>query len=389
MVNVLKDMIALPSYSGIPGQETETAKYIFDFFHNEGIESKLIHVRDNRYNVMAKLKGKSKGRNILLTGHTDTVPPYDFENANKPVIMDGKLFGRGANDMKGPIVSMMFAMAAIKRSGISTSGDIIFAGVIDEELNSYGTKKLILDGINANYAIVGEPSDLKLYVAHKGLEWMDIYFIGKSAHGGVYKDGINAIYMASEFIEKLNRELAPKIFSRKHDIAGEATINVGYIHGGTQPSTVPGDCMIRLDRRFIPGERYDDVVREIEDLLESMKKENPYFNYKFVAQDRDICADGFVHPPMTIDLDDELVVSMVKNIEKTLKKNPKIGFFPAWTDGGLLCEAGIPTIVFGPGDLQSAHTNQEHIFIHDMLLAAQIYADIALDISKLEAHNDL
>ncbi|MGD9569106.1 MAG: M20 family metallopeptidase [Sedimentibacter sp.] len=389
MVNVLKDLIALPSYSGIPGQETATAKYIFDFFQKENIESKLVHVRDNRFNVMAKISGNGKGKNILLTGHTDTVPPYDFENANKPVIIDGKLFGRGANDMKGPIVSMMFAMAAIKRSGISTSGDIIFAGVIDEEINSYGTKKLISDGINADYAIVGEPSDLKLFVGHKGLEWMDIYFIGKSAHGGAYKDGINAIYMATKFIEKLNRDVAPKIFSRTHNIVGEATINVGYIHGGTQPSTVPGDCMIRLDRRFIPGEKYNDVVGEIEDLLSYMHKEDAEFNYRFVAQDRDICADGFVHPPMTIDLDDEFVISMGKSIERVLKKKPDIGFFSAWSDGGLLCESGIPTIIFGPGDIHTAHTNHEHIFINDMLLAAQIYADISLNISKLEAHNDL
>jgi len=375
IIGLITDLVKIPSHPPIKGQETEVAKYIQELFVKEGIDSELLHVEDNRCNVTAILKGKKNGRKLLLTGHLDTVPPYDMEDSYSAKIVGDKLIGRGTVDMKGPLACMIMSMIAIKRAGIELDGDLCFAGVIDEEEKSLGTIALIENGVNADAAIVGEPTNLEICVAHRGLEWLEFEFIGKAVHGGKQSEGINAILKATNFIHLMEEKLVKKLEKRVHPIAGNSTMNYGTIAGGTQPSTVAGTCTIEIDRRWIPGEKYEDILEEYQELIENSKKDDKAFVCNMKVLDVSVMKDGYIHEAMEIDTEHALVKTLNEASKEITKNVPQKTYFPAWSDGGLLDKyAKIPTLVFAPGDLETAHSKDEYISIKQLIPAVQIYA---------------
>lgn len=383
IIRFITDLVEIPSYNGIGNQETQAARFIYDIFQKEGIESELTHVADGRCNVIGKIKGDGSGKTLLMTGHIDTVPPYDMEKPFEVQERDGKLFGRGVVDMKGPLACMIYAMIGIKRSNIKLNGDLIFAGVIDEEEKSLGTIDLIEKKIKADAAIVGEPSDFEICVAHRGLEWFELSFHGKTVHGGKQKEGINAILKASNFIQRVEEKLIPKIEKETHPLIGTSSMNYGTINGGTQPSTVAGDCVLKIDRRWVPGIKYDDVIKEYEDIIDELGKEDKEFKCSLKVMDASLMKDGYVHEAMEIDLNHPIINNVIRQTEKIYGKRPELTYFTAWSDGGLLSTyAGIPTIVFAPGDLESAHSKDEHIEKNQILPATLIYALVAIDFCK-------
>lgn len=383
IINCIVQLVAIPSYSGLENQEKEIAHHIHDLFMKEGIHSELVEVEDGRYNVIAKIQGNGNGKTILLTGHTDTVPAYDMEKPFEIQQKDDKLYGRGVVDMKGPLACMIYSMIAIKRAGIQLKGDIIFAGVIDEEEGSLGTIDLIEKGIAADIAIVGEPTALDICVAHRGLEWFEIHFHGKAVHGGKQSEGINAIIKASNFIQKVEEKLIPKIEKETHPIIGGSTMNYGTIRGGTQPSTVAGDCVLKIDRRWVPGVRYENIIKEYEDIIEELKREDKDFKCTFKVMDESVMKNNYVHEAMEINLDHPIINIVKEKTQTLINKIPNITFFTAWSDGGLLSSyAQIPTIVFGPGDLESAHSADEHLEKNQVLPATLIYSLIAIEVCK-------
>ncbi len=383
LVNLLKDLVAIPSYSGIENQETKVAEYIYNLFKKEGIDTEITHVQDGRKNVTAVLKGRGKGKSLLLTGHMDTVPPYDMEDALDMKIEGDKLIGRGTNDMKGPLACMIMTLIAIKRAGIQLEGDLIFAGVVDEEEKSLGTIDLIEKGVKADGAIVGEPTKLDICIAHRGLEWLEFNFEGKTVHGGAQAEGINAILRASNFIQKSEEKIIPKLSERKHPVTGTSTMNYGTINGGTQPSTVAGSCNMKIDRRWIPGEKYEEVLNEYREVLKELKEEDPKFKCEMKVMDVSVMKEGYVHEPMEIDADHPLVKTLVKSSEEAYGSTPKKTYFPAWSDGGLLhTYADIPTLVFAPGDLETAHSKDEFIDKKELVPAVKIYALTAFNFCR-------
>ncbi|WP_313370640.1 M20 family metallopeptidase [Sedimentibacter sp.] len=380
IVKTISDLVRIPSYNGIENQETRVAEYIHDIFEREGIKSELVHVTEGRCNVIGKIKGTGNGKTLLFTGHIDTVPPYDMEDPFEVKEKDGKLFGRGVADMKGPLACMIYAMIGIKRTNIQLKGDIIFAGVIDEEEKSLGTIDLLERKIKADAAIVGEPSNLEICVAHRGLEWFEFNFHGKTVHGGKQRDGINAILKASNFIQRLEEELIPKIEKETHPLIGTSSMNYGTINGGTQPSTVAGDCVLKIDRRWVPGIGYDDVIKQYEDIIGELEKEDKEFKCSLKVMDTSIMKNGYVHEAMEIDLEHPIIENAIDKTKKVYGKKPELTYFTAWSDGGLLSSyAGIPTIVFAPGDLETAHSKDEQIEKVQILSAALIYALIAIE----------
>ncbi|MGE5676910.1 MAG: M20 family metallopeptidase [Pseudomonadota bacterium] len=381
LVKMISRLVAMPSHPGVKNQETGVAELICDILQKEGIYTETIPVIDGRSNVVARLMGTGNGRTLLLTGHTDTVPPYDMPgNPYEIRVEDGKMYGRGVLDMKGPLGCMMMAMIAIKRSGIKLAGDIVFAGVIDEEDKSEGTRALLNSGLKADGAIVGEPSEMEICLGHRGLEWFEFTFHGKAVHGGNQKEGINAILMASKFIERVERDLIPDIEKRVHKIAGSSSMNYGLVKGGTQPSTVAGECILQIDRRWIPGERFEDIVKEYQRILDELHKEDPKFKGTFKVMDVSLMSDGYIHEAMEIEKENPVVTACTKAISGVTGHEAQYTSFKAWTDGGLISSYGkIPTIVVGPGYLESAHSAGEHIEIGALVPAALIYALTAVD----------
>ncbi|MDL2327698.1 M20 family metallopeptidase [Ruminococcaceae bacterium OttesenSCG-928-A11] len=367
LVKWTMELVRIPSHPGVPEQETGVARYIKSVFDAEGIECALTEVADGRCNVTARLPGTGAGKTLLLCGHIDTVEPYDMERATDPFIESGNIHGRGTSDMKGPVACMMAALIGLKRRGVQLPGDLVFAGVIDEESASLGTIDLIERGIKADGAIVGEPSALQLCVAHRGLEWLEFHFIGKTVHGGRQREGINAIQKAVDFINLMNETLVPKVYARKHPLLVEATINAGVIQGGTQLSTVAGDCTLLVDRRFLPSENYDDAMQEFRDLLAELERRDPQFKCEMKVMDVSVMKPGYIHAPMEIDQGDPLVLAMAGAVEAATGGPAVKTLFPAWTDGGLLSHyAGIPCLVIGPGEIEACHSKAECIAIDQL-----------------------
>lgn len=382
-IRLTMDMVAIPSYSFMENQEEAISQYILDFFLEHGFTAYRTEIEPGRYNTVAILEGTERetSPSLMLTGHMDTVPAYDFEKAFEPWEDEENVYGRGAVDMKGALAAAMCAMVEIKESGTRLKGDLIFCGVADEEEAGIGTRSLIETGPEATYTVVGEPTDLHIALGHKGLEWIEVTFKGKKVHGGAQEEGVNAIMMAGRFLHKLETEYLPKLAQRTHPILGKATLNIGTITGGDQPSTVADHCSIRLDRRCLTSETIAQVYVELQELIDQLHREDP----RFEAEIRDVF-DGTTlpHIPFCTDADCP-VVKAAENALRACGEEPVVTYFPAWTDAGFI-QAGTSSqcIILGPGGVATAHSVHEYISKKQLRMAAEIYRSMAMEICQVD-----
>ena len=382
-IRLTMDMVAIPSYSFMENQEEAISQYILDFFLEHGFTAYRTEIEPGRYNTVAILEGTERetSPSLMLTGHMDTVPAYDFEKAFEPWEDAENVYGRGTVDMKGALAAAMCAMVEIKESGMRLKGDLIFCGVADEEEAGIGTRSLIETGPEATYTVVGEPTDLHIALGHKGLEWIEVTFKGKKVHGGAQEEGVNAIMMAGRFLHKLETEYLPKLAQRTHPILGKATLNIGTITGGDQPSTVADHCSIRLDRRCLTSETIAQVYEELQELIDQLHREDP----RFEAEIRDVF-DGTTlpHIPFCTDADCP-VVKAAENALRACGEEPVVTYFPAWTDAGFI-QAGTSSqcIILGPGGVATAHSVHEYISKKQLRMAAEIYRSMAMEICQVD-----
>lgn len=210
LVSLTQSLIRIPSHKDSPGQEKEIAHYMNEYLQNHAIDSVLHPVVDERPNVVARVSGNGTGRSLMFNGHTDTVLPYNMTvDPYAAEIKDGKIYGRGAVDMKGALACFMMTLIILRRAGFVPGGDVIFTGVIGEEGKSEGTEYIVKSDIRADAAIVGEPSDYEYAVGHRGLEWFDVIIYGKASHSGRPDRGVNAIEHAMTFIHRVKQDLYP------------------------------------------------------------------------------------------------------------------------------------------------------------------------------------
>ena len=384
------DMVSIPSYSGLPVQERAVAEYMQRVLCEEGIESELDFLGEGRCNLYARIPGSGGGESLMLNGHMDTVPAYDMDRAFEPYVENGLLHGRGTSDMKGPLAAMMGTLIAIKRSGISLKGDLLFCAVAGEEEGSPGTIALIEKNIRADAAIVGEPIGKDaIAITQKGLEWFEFIVHGKTVHGGSQEKGVNAILKANKLINVLQSVLAPRLQMRTHPLMGESTMNIGVISGGTQLSTVAGECIVKMDRRFLPEiETYESMVSELGEMIENISKEDPDFKCTLKVSDVSVMNAGYVHQGMVQSADSRLVQVLKKNLENVSGKPARLVGATCWTDAGLLDYYGhIPSVVYGPGDLTKSHSKEEYIALKDIEESQKVYVAMALDFCSPESHS--
>jgi len=377
LANLVQRMIRADS-CGIDGRyEKEVAQVLKTFFDENGIRSEIREIGNNRYNLVGQIKGRFPGKRILLTGHLDTVGDYGIPGLFDGKETDGIIHGRGACDMKGPIGAMAYGMAMLKRAALLPDHDVEFAFVADEEMRSLGTEKLIEDGLKADFAVLGEPTDMHICVGNRGLEWLDVVIFGKGSHGGTSDQGINAVDMASHFITKVRKDYLPKLAQRRHEILGSSTMNIGAIRGGFQASTVPEECVISIDRRWIPGESTQQLYSEYEQLLEELANEHEGFRGEVRRNLTGI--NKLEHVPFHIDREHFSVRMLEEHIYRVKGEYPEKKAFQGWTDGSLLSHFGkIPTVIFGPGNIADAHSKNEKIAVKDLEDAALIYGLTAL-----------
>ena len=373
LIKLTKDMVAIETHPLIPGQETACALYIKDFFDKEGIPCYTKEIMDGRCNVVATLDSGEPGRTLMLNGHMDTVKEDGMVNAFKPWIEDGKLYGRGASDMKGPLASAMVAMKALKDTGLLKEGKVIFTGVCDEEQNSIGSIDILETGVTADGIIVCEPTSLKVCNGNRGLEWFEFKFIGKTVHGGEQEKGINAIKKAVDFINVLESGFIDNVKAKG------GTVNYGVIKGGTQLSTVAGECTLLVDRRYTANETYEDMCQEFRDVLNDLAAKDPKFKCEMSVLDVSIMKEGYVHEPAFTDITDD-IVTMTKAHTLEYIDDYDVKFITAWTDAGLFSTYGhMPVIIMGPGVMECCHSQHEYIPVDHLGKAAMIYAETALD----------
>jgi acetylornithine deacetylase/succinyl-diaminopimelate desuccinylase len=383
ITGLLAGMVRAKSYPGIPRQEEAVVRELEAFFGAHGITTDVREVRDGRPNLLAAVDSGKPGPHLLLCGHTETVPP----NEGSPIDLfaatekDGRLYGRGTADMKGAIAAMAGALVDLAGPTPLARGKVTLAAVIDEEMESLGAEALVLAGFKADAAIVGEPTANKVAIGHKGLEWTTVEFVGRSAHGSRPEAGTNAISAAAHFARLVEEELVPEFGKRRDPVLGLPVINLGTIRGGDQPSTVAGHCVIQLDRRWVTTETVETVFEDLERLLAKVRDRFPGLKTSVSRVPGGMAT--MVHGPLKIDPAHPLVKSAQLALSAHGRPGDDLTVFPAWTDGALLAnQGGIPTVVWGPGDLAYAHSPEECIELAEVHLAADLYAAAAVEFTR-------
>ena len=377
VLGLTQKLIRTESHSDAPGREAQIGGFLVDWFKEHGIDAKRQPVVEDRANVIARIPG-GDGPSLMLCGHLDTMPAGAMEDAFSPRIesegKDAILHGRGACDMKGAVAAMACTLVAIKKNGVPLAGDLVFAGTVDEESGALGAKRLIDEGIVTTYAVVGEPTSLRLAVAHKGSSFIRVTLYGRGAHGSCPEKGVNAATYAARIAVALEEELRPQLAKRTHPLLGASTVSVGRICGGTKPNIVAEACEIDIDRRVLPGE--SDTVEEIRALVDKICGDVDGLS---VAVEL-LPQSGIVpHGPLETDPASPLAKSVAKVCRELNLDDRPIGV-TYWTDGGVLATAGIQTVVLGPGDIGLAHGPNEAVPIAELDEAARLYTDVALQL---------
>ena len=333
-----------------------------------------VELRDSgsdRPNLVARI-GRADAPAIMFAGHLDTVgvegmthDPFSGD------IKGGRLYGRGSCDMKSGLAAMcVAALSASRQAGNATARQIVIAAVTDEEYESLGMRALLDSGVRAEYAILTEPTRLAICPAHRGFVWSEIEFTGRAAHGSRWDIGVDAIRHAGLVLAEIDELDAGALKKRKHPLLGRGSIHASTIVGGIGMSTYPDKCILRIERRTIPGESADHSLDELRAICERVRARRPELD----ATIRLIAAQE----PSDVDVGSPVVRTLAKALEAEQLDAPIEGL-SAWTDAALLNAAGIPAVCFGPGDIALAHAAEEFVPVDEIGKAARVLTRVATD----------
>jgi len=354
---LLAELIALPSVNPafLPVRhphagEKKVADFLASVAARAGLEVDFQKVLPGRANFLARLRPAGAVRQtILLAPHLDTVVADSIQFI--PQRKHGRLYGRGACDTKGSVAAMLTALCELAGSSRRPQAtEIVFAGLIDEENAQEGSRALVAGGFQADLAIVGEPTRLEVVTAHKGSLWLEIATQGRAAHGATPHLGRNAVHAMAKIVDWLETDYAAQLARHQHPLLGAATVNVGKISGGTQPNIVPDQCVIAVDRRLLPGETPAGVRREITELLRAKGWPARLSTAKLA-------------PAVALETDPGL--PLVHQFLQSLGQRKTVGV-DYFCDAAVLAAGGIPSVVFGPGNIAQAHTGDEWISLAEL-----------------------
>jgi acetylornithine deacetylase len=342
-----------------PG-EGEIARFVAEWLAEAGLEVIPDEPEPGRPNVIGVVRGSGGGRSLILNAHMDTVGIAFMERPHEPVIEGNRIYGRGAYDMKGGLASIMVAAARAKK--LNLRGDMILTAVSDEEFASIGTSSIVRQ-YQADAAIVTEPTELDVCIAHKGFVWLEIETFGMAAHGSRPDLGVDAIVKMAKVLyglEELDHTLRA---SPSHPLLKSGSVHASLIEGGQGLSTYPDHCKLSVERRTIPGEMRESVEAEIQRIFEH----NAAADSTFKATMR----TTLVREPFEVDEDEGIVRLVREKANKVFGREPEIVSATGWMDSALLAAAGIPTVVFGPGGA-GAHAVVEWADLEQVELCAEI-----------------
>ncbi len=374
LLSLLQDLIQIesvnPSLAHKGPGEAAIAGYIGDYLGNLGLEVCFQEMQKNRVNVIGILKGTGGGRSLMLNGHTDTVSadrmeidPFAAEEKN------GKIYGRGALDMKAGVAALIMAVQSIMQAGIKLKGDVTLTLVADEEYASIGTEAIVSE-YTADAAIICEPTDLDIVIAHKGFAWTKIEVFGHAAHGSLPHRGVDAIVKAGKVLAAIDELGQTNLKKKTHPLLGPASIHASLIEGGTELSTYPDYCKIKLERRNLPGEDLKLVNEEMQALLQNIRRQDDQFKADFDV--------FFFRPAFEISPDQPIGQTVSRAFESICQRAPKFEGLSGWLDSAILAQAGIPTVIFGPaGD--GAHAAVEHVDVQSIITTTRVLVQSIID----------
>src|SRR6266850_2112534 len=370
-IRILRDLVAVNSVNptlvpGAPG-EREIADLVANELRRGGLDVSIETVADGRPNVVGILEGRAKGRTLLFCGHTYTVGVAGMSDPFTPSERDGRLYARGAQDMKGGVAAMMSAAAAIAQRGGLPAGRLIVAAVVDEEHSSIGADALVKSW-RADAGIVTEPTDLAIAVGHKGFAWVEVTVDGKAAHGSRPAEGQDAILRLGRVLgrlEALDRALQART---PHPLVGTGSLHASLVNGGRELSSYPDRATLQMERRILPGEPESTAVDEVRAILDALAREDATFRGSASAM--------FSRPAYEIAPGDALPAQLAAALTRA-GGAPRITGASFWTDAAVLGHAGIPSILFGPGGA-GLHSTEEYVNVADVILCRDALVELAL-----------
>lgn len=363
---VLRGLIACNSINpslvpGAPG-EAQIALYVTTICRDLGLESELVEVAHGRPNVIAILRGEGGGRRLLLNGHLDTVSVDGMDRPFEAVEREGRIYGRGAVDMKGSLAAMIAAAGAV-RAHRRLAGDLILTFVADEEYASLGTEALA-GTIAADAAIVTEPTALAIGIAHKGFAWVRFETGGRAAHGSDYREGRDAIAAMGHVLGELRRLESNRLIQHRHPLLGRPSVHAAFIEGGEGLSTYPSRCVLQVERRTLPGETGADIEAE---MLEVLQRGGGGRVEVF-----------FFRPAYEVSHDAPIVQALSFAGSHVLGARPPLIGLAPWMDSAILGGAGIPSVIFGPAGA-GAHAAEEYVELESAVRCAEVLAATAVE----------
>jgi acetylornithine deacetylase len=376
VTSLLRDLVALPSINpmGRPLQgpeifETRVTDYLENYFRNLGVSFDRQKVAPGRENIVARSNLPGPRRTLLFEAHQDTVPVDNMTiDPFGATVKDGRLFGRGACDIKGGMTAMLTAFGRLAREKPSGAANIVIACTVDEEHTFLGVQWLMKQGIRADGAIVAEPTQLHIVNAHKGVSRWHLSTTGRSCHSSDPTQGVNAVYRMSQLLSAIE-EYAESLGQSPGDpVLGPATLSVGRIEGGTSVNTVPDRCRIEIDRRLIPGE---DPQAALKHFVSHLQKAVSWTDYPFE------CSNPWLTmPALSPQLSTDLVQQLGRAIDSVLGSHCVMPV-PYGTDASTIAQYGIPAVVFGPGNIAQAHTKDEWVSLSEVEQASEILYQLA------------
>ena len=368
LLELLRGLVAIDSVNPtlVPGGagETAIAGYIDGWAREHGLESQWLEETPGRPSVIVRARGTGGGSTLLLCGHADTVNVEGMSDPHGARIDGDRLYGRGAYDMKAGVAASLITCREALSLGLA--GDVVVAAVADEEHASIGVQEM-LAAVEADLAIVTEPTELALVVAHRGFAWFEVEVTGRAAHGSRPHLGVDAIVKTGPILTALGR-LDETLQSTTHPLLGRASVHASQVAGGEELSSYPGRCVLGIERRTLPGESLTALEAELETLLDTCRADDP----GLVVAARTL----LVREPFEIEKDTEIVQLVSDAAAETLGTAPRVEGASYWADAAFISAAGIPTVMFGPSGA-GAHELEEWVSLSDTEAVARALVAVA------------
>ena len=374
---LLADLVAIDSVNPdlVPGGagEAALADYVAKWGRQNKLEVIVQEAAPGRPNVVLIARGSGGGKSLMLNAHTDVVGVSGMESPFQPVIKDGRMYGRGAYDMKSGLAACLLTLKAAK--DMSLAGDVIVSAVADEEYGSIGTEALLAEWERwpADAVLIAEPTELAISIAHRGFVWLEFEVFGKAAHGSRPHLGIDAIAKMGKVLVALDTLDQTMRANPTHDLLGSGSLHASFIEGGEEISMYPAHCKLLVERRTIPGESAETVQDEAQALLDEIAAADPDFKAGVQAT--------FSRSPYGIAAEHALVQSLKRHAETCMNSDVPFVGSSWWMDAALFGDKGVPTVVLGPAGA-GAHARVEWVDLDSVQHCQRIYTSLVADFCR-------